>query len=135
MSPAGDVVELKVPCKPEFVGVVRLMVSGVAGRMEFSYDEVEDIKLAVGEACAAAIQAAPAAPAPSPLVVRCEAAPDTLRLQVQTPASRAGIAAAGGEVAISQLLMEMLMDEVEVQEDQHGRVSVHMLKRVSRVKT
>ena len=40
---------------PEFVRVVRLAVMGVASRMPFSYDDIEDIKLAVSEACNNAI--------------------------------------------------------------------------------
>src|SRR5438105_14927146 len=52
------VVELSIPGKPEYVGVARLAILGVASRMRFSYDEVEDIRLAVGEACTTAIERA-----------------------------------------------------------------------------
>lgn len=50
------VVELKIPCKPEYVGVARLAILGVASRMKFSYDEVEDVRLAVGEACTTSVE-------------------------------------------------------------------------------
>lgn len=50
--------ELTVPCLPEFVSVVRLAVLGLCGRLPFSYDEVEDLRLAVGEACASSVQRA-----------------------------------------------------------------------------
>jgi len=50
------VVELKFPCKPEFVGVARLAILGVASRMKFSYDQVEDVRLAVGEACTTSVE-------------------------------------------------------------------------------
>ncbi len=49
-------VELKIPCKPEYVGVARLAILGVASRMRFSYDEVEDVRLAVGEACTTSVE-------------------------------------------------------------------------------
>src|SRR5436305_9844979 len=49
------VVELIIPSRPEYVGVARLAILGVASRMRFSYDEVEDIRLAVGEACTRSI--------------------------------------------------------------------------------
>ncbi|WP_182201792.1 anti-sigma B factor RsbW [Paraliobacillus salinarum] len=45
-----DFVEIKVPAKPEYVGVVRLSVSGVANRMGFSYEDIEDLKVAISEA-------------------------------------------------------------------------------------
>ncbi|HEX8550720.1 MAG TPA: ATP-binding protein [Abditibacteriaceae bacterium] len=48
-------VRLQIPSSPEWVRVVRLAVLGVASRMKFSYDDVEDIKLAVSEACNNAI--------------------------------------------------------------------------------
>lgn len=46
-----DVIELKIPAKADYVGVVRLLVSGVANRMGFTYDDIEDVKIAVAEAC------------------------------------------------------------------------------------
>ncbi|MBB5174207.1 anti-sigma B factor RsbW [Texcoconibacillus texcoconensis] len=47
----SDFIEMKVPAKPEYVGVVRLTVSGVANRVGYTYDDIEDIKIAVAEAC------------------------------------------------------------------------------------
>ena len=49
-APHADVVELTIPGRPENVGVARLVIAGIASGIGFSYDEVEDIKLAVGEA-------------------------------------------------------------------------------------
>ncbi|SER38320.1 serine/threonine-protein kinase RsbW [Gracilibacillus ureilyticus] len=45
-----DFIEMKVPAKPEYVGVVRLSTSGIANRMGFSYEEIEDLKVAISEA-------------------------------------------------------------------------------------
>ncbi|MBM6617692.1 anti-sigma B factor RsbW [Bacillus suaedaesalsae] len=50
-----DYIELKVPAKPEFVGVVRLTLSGIASRMGYSYEEIEDLKIATSEACTNAV--------------------------------------------------------------------------------
>ena len=49
-------VELRIPGRPEFVAVARLTAAAIASRMEFSYEAIDDIKLAVGEACANAIE-------------------------------------------------------------------------------
>lgn len=46
-----DLIEMKVPAKPEYVGVIRLTVSGIANRIGYTYDDIEDIKIAVAEAC------------------------------------------------------------------------------------
>ncbi len=48
-------IALQIPSDAEYVRVVRLAVIGVASRMAFSYDDIEDIKLAVSEACNNAI--------------------------------------------------------------------------------
>lgn len=45
-----DFVEMKVPAKAEFVGVIRLSVSGIASRMGFTYEAIEDLKVALSEA-------------------------------------------------------------------------------------
>lgn len=45
-----DFIEMKLPAKPEYVGVVRLSVSGIANRMGFTYEEIEDLKVAISEA-------------------------------------------------------------------------------------
>ncbi|GAA4075022.1 anti-sigma B factor RsbW [Amphibacillus indicireducens] len=45
-----DFIEMRLPAKSEYVGVVRLSVSGIANRMGFSYEEIEDLKVAISEA-------------------------------------------------------------------------------------
>lgn len=56
MNQPYDYVEMKIPAKPEYVGVIRLTSSGIAGRMGFSYDDIEDLKIAISEACTNAVQ-------------------------------------------------------------------------------
>lgn len=51
----NDVVKLTIPAKPEYVGVVRLFISGLANRLGFNFDEIEDMKVAVAEACTNAV--------------------------------------------------------------------------------
>ena len=48
--------KMQVPCSSEFVGVIRLALSGVASRMNFPIDVIEDIKVSVSEACTNVIQ-------------------------------------------------------------------------------
>ncbi|MDQ0247793.1 serine/threonine-protein kinase RsbW [Bacillus fengqiuensis] len=56
MKQAYDFVEMKIPAKPEYVAIVRLTLSGVANRMGFPYDDIEDMKIAISEACTNAVQ-------------------------------------------------------------------------------
>src|SRR3989454_12813821 len=48
-------IDLKIPGRPDYVVVVRLTAAAVAGRMGLSYDDIEDLKVAVGGGCSAAI--------------------------------------------------------------------------------
>jgi serine/threonine-protein kinase RsbW len=56
MSRAYDYIEMTIPAKPEFVGVIRLTLSGISSRMGFSYDAIEDLKIATSEAVTNAVQ-------------------------------------------------------------------------------
>jgi serine/threonine-protein kinase RsbW len=47
----GDVVELTVPALSGYLGVVRTATAGLAARLAFTLDEIEDLRIAVDEAC------------------------------------------------------------------------------------
>jgi serine/threonine-protein kinase RsbW len=49
-------IKLQIPSLSDYVGVVRLAVAGVASRMNFTHEEIEDIKIAVNEACTNVVQ-------------------------------------------------------------------------------
>lgn len=52
------IIELEIPARPEFVGLARLVVSALASsRRALADDRVDDLKLAVSEACTNAIEA------------------------------------------------------------------------------
>lgn len=51
-----DLIEIRIPSKSEYVSVVRLTASGIANHLGFSYEDIEDIKVAIGEACVNCIQ-------------------------------------------------------------------------------
>ncbi|MFP4974245.1 anti-sigma B factor RsbW [Paenibacillus sp. CN-4] len=42
---------LQLPASAEYVDIVRLNLYGIASKMGFSYEEIEDMKVAVSEAC------------------------------------------------------------------------------------
>ncbi len=51
----GDEIRLSIPNKPEYVGVARLTVAAIASRIGFDIEKIEDMKIAVSEACNNAI--------------------------------------------------------------------------------
>lgn len=51
-----EVMNISMSANPEFVSVLRLTVSGIASRIGFSVDEIEDIKVSLSEACTNSIK-------------------------------------------------------------------------------
>jgi serine/threonine-protein kinase RsbW len=45
-------VSLRVPADGVYVSVLRTMTAGLAARLDFTVDDIEDLRIAVGEACA-----------------------------------------------------------------------------------
>lgn len=52
---AENEVRLSLPATPEFLRLARITGSGLASRLGFSYDEVEDLRLALDELCFALV--------------------------------------------------------------------------------
>jgi serine/threonine-protein kinase RsbW len=131
-----ETVQLIIPCRPEYVGVARLAVLGIASRMPFSYDEVEDVRLAVGEACTHAVERAGNAAATIQITSTLDA--HTLTIEVEDNIAEADIAAPTEEAKLLEeagvdqqglgaLLMEILVDEVKIETTPNG-TSVRLTK-------
>ncbi len=83
-DPAGEVIELEIPARAEFVALARLVVSALASSDSTLADErIDDLKLAVSEACTNAIEAHDAAGIEERVVVRCRAGDDALEVYVE----------------------------------------------------
>ena len=50
--PDGDVVEVRVPADDAYVATLRLTAASLAARCDLTIDDIEDLRLAVDEACA-----------------------------------------------------------------------------------
>ena len=74
--------ELRVPTSPTQLPAVRAMAGDLAMRMDFDLDAVEDLRLAVDEACAILSSVAQG---DSPLTVVFEATRESLRIDAWVP--------------------------------------------------
>lgn len=114
-------VELRLPADGAYVSVLRTLTAGLAARLDFTIDDIEDLRIAVGEACALVLsEADPGADlsgrfhlAPGRLTVVVAVAStdptppdyDSFAWQVLTTlASDATMAAAGGELVVTMVL-------------------------------
>ena len=82
-DPDSDVVELGVPARTAYVSVLRTTAAALAARLDFTLDEIEDLRIAVDEASALLLtQAVP----DSQLTCRFELAGDELVVSVSVHA-------------------------------------------------
>jgi len=141
MTQEYDYVEMKIPAKPEYVGVIRLTLSGIASRIGFSYDDIEDLKIAISEACTNAVQHAYGEDEEGEIVVGFGVYKDRLELMVADHGHscnfdevRQGLGPYHKDQQIEFMregglglyLIETLMDKVEIR--QHLGVMVFMTK-------
>ena len=79
-------VELRLPADSAYVSVLRTTTAGLAARLDFPIDDIEDLRIAVGEASAMVL---PEAAAETDLVCRFHLSPGTLTVEVEVTAETA----------------------------------------------
>lgn len=78
-----EAIELEIPARPEYIALVRLVVSSLAsGRRVLADERVDDLKLAVSEACTNAIEAHGAVDVEDRVTVRCREGEDRFEVSV-----------------------------------------------------
>lgn len=82
-APQDDLVVLTVPADSAYLSVLRTATAGLAARLHFTLDQIEDLRIAVDEACAMLLAHAPD---DSELTCRFEVVEDTLTVAVSVPA-------------------------------------------------
>ena len=81
---ASSVIELEIPARAEYVGLARLVVSSLASsRRTLADDRIDDLKLALSEACTNAIEAHAEVDANEAVLVRWAEGDDRLEVEVE----------------------------------------------------
>ncbi len=47
MTPEKELIDLDAPLSPDFQPVIRLIIGGIAERVDFAFEEIDDLQLAV----------------------------------------------------------------------------------------
>ncbi|PSL42465.1 serine/threonine-protein kinase RsbW [Salsuginibacillus halophilus] len=127
MTQATDYIEVKLPAKADYVSIARLTVSGIANRMGWGYDDIEDMKVAVAEACTNVVDHA--YEQGGSMVLGCHVRSDAIEVSVtdegqhfdmerlaeeKGPVSGTKPVAELKEGGLGLFLIDTLMDEVEI---------------------
>ena len=119
----GEVVELEIPGAPEYVAIARQAAEGIARRMSFPASQVEDLKLAVGEACTNAVKHGCPHNGRSSVVIRYVVQADGLMVEIRNHIAEGCSPQAPGspdfnkEGGLGLYLMHQLVDEVDLSWD------------------
>ncbi len=118
----GDVVEVRVPADGAYVATLRLTAASLAARCDLTIDDIEDLRLAVDEACALLL---PHAEGTSTLDAHFELHPAALHVAVSVVAGDGAEPDRGG---YAWTVLGALAASVEVAR-QDGRLAITLTKR------
>ena len=112
-------VEIAIPPRSVYVGVVRLAIASLARQAGFDEDRVDDLRIAVSEACTSAVLAHEDAGSAEVVLVRWTDEADRLVIDVESSVeARAPRAddtdSFSSRGVLSHALLESLVDETEL---------------------
>ena len=108
----ADEVVLTLPPRPEFARIARLAVTGLAARVRFSYDDVEDVRVGIGEMCNILLESTGGS-----LVIRCALGRDAIRIS----AIRQDLDSALDVTDLSRQILDAFLADVHV-DPSEGRI-------------
>jgi serine/threonine-protein kinase RsbW len=120
--PDGDAVEVRIPADVAYVSTLRLTAASLAARCDLTIDDIEDLRLAVDEACALLL---PHAAADSTLDARFLLTAG--RLAVDTSVTTHDAAAAPDRDGFAWTVLGALASSVDVRQ-QGDRLTISVTK-------
>jgi serine/threonine-protein kinase RsbW len=121
-SPDGDTVEVRTPADVVYVSTLRLTAASLAARCDLTIDDIEDLRLAVDEACALLLpHAAPDSPLDARFTLRQG------RLEVETSV-QTGESAEPDRSGFAWTVLGALASTVDVRK-QDGRLVIAVTKQ------
>ncbi|HKT00390.1 MAG TPA: ATP-binding protein [Rugosimonospora sp.] len=122
-----DVVVLVVPADGSYLAVLRTATAGLAARLQFTLDEIEDLRIAVDEACAMLLTLAGGVePASTELTCQFQVTDESLSIEVAVPVREDRTLPSGQ--SFSWQVLTALAGEVTA-ESSGGRAAIRLTKR------
>lgn len=122
----SDVV-VSVPARPDFVHVLRSVIAGVAARMDLSVEDIDDLRIALDEACAQMLEGPAMA---ERLTMRLTIVPGTLDVSVSTDGEAGEWPPPRGEDTLTWQVLVSLADAVRYELTDHGP-ALRFTKRIA----
>ena len=122
-EPRVATISIVVPARAEFLHVVRTVVGSVAARGNLTIDAIEDLRIAVDEACAQLLVAKGAS-----LTARIRASADHVEVVCSTDADVAAWPPEGVQHTLAAQVLQGLADDVAWERDGEGP-AVRVAKR------
>ena len=145
MEQASEAIEIKVPCKPEYVRTVRRTIADFAESIDMSRSDVEEVEIAASEAVANVVRHAYSNLGCNPPPVRIKCSHRQGKLTVEIIDKGCGFSAPPTDVipevdlnrdgGLGIILIKCLMDKVNYVSQPSGGTRIKMTKRARQAVT
>lgn len=105
----NDTIKLIVPNKKDYLSIIRLTASAIASKMGFNIEDLEDVKVLMGEASIITLRSDNT----TQLEIEFEINEKALKIKIQLDGELKKEMLNRKEVEISKMIIESLADEVE----------------------
>ena len=122
-----ETVTLKIPVKAEYVSTARLTASGIASKIGFDFDAIEDIKVSISEVLGKIIEKQPEA---EEIAILFENISDGLTIKFLLSDNTVSDIFDGDEDSLSLTIVNSLMDEIDMQKN--GQNILTMVKKLGK---
>lgn len=120
-----DIVVLTIPAAGAYLSVLRTATAGLAARLDFTLDQIEDLRIAVDEACGMLL------PGTTPSTeLRCAFSLDADRIGVEVSVP-SGATLPPSRETFAWTVLSALAGEVDAR-DSDGRIAIRLVKRRGR---
>ncbi len=130
----GDIFKFSIPGKPDYVSMVRIAIASLASNAGFNVEAIDDIKVAVSEACKFVTCHGHEGWSNRYDVV-CEIGETQIRIMVNDSTeghdlykNTRSCANCPGEGELGIFIIDTLMDEIQISEKTDGCKSINMVK-------
>ena len=131
------VVEIEIPPRSPYVGVVRLAIGTLARSTQLEPEGIDDLKMAVSEACANAVLAHEESGSEDPVLIRWSDSEDRIEIHVDQAAATAPNASTADSqgfstrLVLSTALLESLVDELAYSDRPEGGTRTRLVLAIS----